>query len=36
MTAQTTALAINGLCKSFDGLRVTADVNLAVAPGERV
>jgi len=35
MTAQTTALAINGLCKSFDGLRVTADVNLAVAPGER-
>ena len=35
MTAQTTALAISGLCKSFDGLRVTADVNLAVAPGER-
>ena len=35
MTAQTTALAISGLCKSFDGLRVTANVNLAVAPGER-
>ena len=30
-----TALAVNHLSKSFGGLRVTADVNLAVAPGER-
>lgn len=30
-----TALAVKSLCKSFGGLRVTADVNLAVAPGER-
>ena len=30
-----TALAVNSLCKSFDGLRVTAEVNLAVEPGER-
>ncbi len=30
-----TALAVNHLCKSFGGLRVTADVNLDVAPGER-
>jgi branched-chain amino acid transport system ATP-binding protein len=30
-----TALAVNALCKSFGGLRVTADVNLAVEPGER-
>jgi branched-chain amino acid transport system ATP-binding protein len=30
-----TALAINHLSKSFGGLRVTADVNLSVAPGER-
>ena len=29
------ALAVNHLSKSFGGLRVTADVNLAVAPGER-
>jgi len=29
------ALTVNGLCKSFGGLRVTADVNLEVAPGER-
>jgi branched-chain amino acid transport system ATP-binding protein len=34
MTAQT-ALAINGLCKSFGGLHVTRSVNLAVEPGER-
>ena len=30
-----TALAVNHLRKSFGGLRVTADVNLHVAPGER-
>ena len=30
-----TALAVNSLCKSFGGLRVTANVNLAVEPGER-
>ncbi|MDQ2954969.1 MAG: ABC transporter ATP-binding protein, partial [Pseudomonadota bacterium] len=30
-----TALGVNALCKSFGGLRVTADVNLAVEPGER-
>jgi branched-chain amino acid transport system ATP-binding protein len=30
-----TALAVNSLSKSFGGLRVTADVNLTVAPGER-
>jgi branched-chain amino acid transport system ATP-binding protein len=30
-----TALAVNHLSKAFGGLRVTADVNLAVAPGER-
>jgi branched-chain amino acid transport system ATP-binding protein len=30
-----TALAVNQLCKSFEGLRVTANVTLAVAPGER-
>jgi branched-chain amino acid transport system ATP-binding protein len=30
-----TALAVNSLSKSFGGLRVTANVNLAVAPGER-
>jgi branched-chain amino acid transport system ATP-binding protein len=29
------ALAINALNKSFGGLRVTADVNLTVEPGER-
>jgi branched-chain amino acid transport system ATP-binding protein len=29
------ALTVNALCKSFGGLRVTADVNLDVAPGER-
>ena len=29
------ALAVNGLCKSFGGLRVTANVNLKVEPGER-
>ncbi|HEY4920046.1 MAG TPA: ABC transporter ATP-binding protein [Xanthobacteraceae bacterium] len=29
------ALAVRGLTKSFGGLRVTEDVNLAVAPGER-
>jgi branched-chain amino acid transport system ATP-binding protein len=29
------ALGVNALCKSFGGLRVTADVNLAVEPGER-
>ena len=29
------ALAVNGLCKSFGGLRVTADVNFVVEPGER-
>ena len=30
-----TALAVTGLCKSFGGLRVTTDVNLTVAAGER-
>ena len=30
-----TALVVNALCKSFGGLRVTRDVALAVAPGER-
>ncbi len=30
-----TALTLDRLCKSFGGLRVTADVNLEVAPGER-
>jgi branched-chain amino acid transport system ATP-binding protein len=30
-----TALAVNQLCKSFGGLRVTANVTLAVEPGER-
>jgi branched-chain amino acid transport system ATP-binding protein len=30
-----TALAVSNLCKSFGGLRVTAQVNLAVEPGER-
>lgn len=35
MSAQQTALGVNALCKSFGGLRVTANVNLAVEPGER-
>jgi branched-chain amino acid transport system ATP-binding protein len=30
-----TALAVKDLCKSFGGLHVTRDVNLAVEPGER-
>ncbi|HVM77387.1 MAG TPA: ATP-binding cassette domain-containing protein, partial [Stellaceae bacterium] len=30
-----TALEVRGLAKSFGGLRVTANVDLAVAPGER-
>jgi branched-chain amino acid transport system ATP-binding protein len=30
-----TALSVTNLCKQFGGLRVTANVNLAVAPGER-
>jgi branched-chain amino acid transport system ATP-binding protein len=30
-----TALCVNALSKSFGGLRVTSDVNLNVAPGER-
>ena len=30
-----TALSITSLCKQFGGLRVTANVSLAVAPGER-
>ena len=30
-----TALAVKSLCKAFGGLRVTADVSLAVAAGER-
>jgi branched-chain amino acid transport system ATP-binding protein len=30
-----TALGVEGLCKSFGGLRVTANVNLKVEPGER-
>ena len=29
------ALTVSGLCKSFGGLRVTTEVNLNVAPGER-
>ena len=29
------ALVVNQLCKAFGGLRVTANVNLAVEPGER-
>jgi branched-chain amino acid transport system ATP-binding protein len=29
------ALDVNGLCKSFGGLRVTTNVNLKVEPGER-
>ena len=29
------ALVVNGLRKAFGGLRVTKDVNLTVAPGER-
>jgi len=35
MTAPTTALAVTALSKSFGGLRVTTNVNLAVEPGER-
>jgi branched-chain amino acid transport system ATP-binding protein len=34
-TEALTALAINNLCKSFGGLRVTTNVNLVVNPGER-
>jgi branched-chain amino acid transport system ATP-binding protein len=30
-----TALAVRNLCKQFGGLRVTANVNLTVEPGER-
>jgi len=30
-----TALAVNGLCKSFGGLRVASDINLRIQPGER-
>jgi branched-chain amino acid transport system ATP-binding protein len=30
-----TALTVTNLCKHFGGLRVTTNVNLAVAPGER-
>ncbi len=30
-----TALTVTNLCKPFGGLRVTANVSLAVAPGER-
>ena len=30
-----TALSIRGLKKAFGGLRVTRDLNLDVAPGER-
>jgi branched-chain amino acid transport system ATP-binding protein len=30
-----TALAVNALCKSFGGLHVTTNVNLAIEPGER-
>ena len=30
-----TALAVSNLCKHFGGLRVTTNVNLTVAPGER-
>ncbi len=29
------ALTVTGLCKAFDGLHVTTNVNLDVAPGER-
>ncbi|MGA2089335.1 MAG: ATP-binding cassette domain-containing protein, partial [Stellaceae bacterium] len=29
------ALVIESLCKSFEGLRVTRAVNIAVDPGER-
>jgi branched-chain amino acid transport system ATP-binding protein len=29
------ALTVNNLCKSFEGLHVTTDVNLTVEPGER-
>ncbi len=29
------ALAVNSLCKSFGGLRVTVNVKLTIAPGER-
>ena len=34
-TAAMTALAVSNLCKSFGGLRVTTNVNLTVATGER-
>jgi branched-chain amino acid transport system ATP-binding protein len=30
-----TALSVSNLCKQFGGLRVTANVNLVVSPGER-
>ena len=30
-----TALGVTALCKSFEGLRVTADVSISVEPGER-
>jgi branched-chain amino acid transport system ATP-binding protein len=30
-----TALRVNGLCKSFGGLRVTAEVSFTIEPGER-
>ena len=33
--APTTALGVRNLCKAFGGLRVTCDVTLDVAPGER-
>jgi branched-chain amino acid transport system ATP-binding protein len=33
--ASTTALGVKRLCKAFGGLRVTCDVTLDVAPGER-
>ena len=33
--ASTTALGVRRLCKSFGGLKVTCDVTLDVAPGER-
>jgi branched-chain amino acid transport system ATP-binding protein len=33
--APTTALGVQRLCKSFGGLKVTCDVTLDVAPGER-
>ena len=33
--APTTALGVQRLCKAFGGLRVTCDVSLDVAPGER-